>query len=239
VDLNQNFQTRKAASTANICLCTTEHIRNRLLAFNSKTFKINHGYNVSESAIKPVILPGQSSIKAMYAGNLAMPYIDWELIHVLVNENPGVDFIFVGPDRDDRVDGAKREVRKSENTFFIGRVKSNDLLSYYEAADILMVAYQERYHADQANPHKMMEYLGSGKMIVATFTAEFADLSNRNLLMMSRQNTDHSKIFSETLNDLIAWNADEKQQLRRAWALDNSYDKQLDRIENLLNAELH
>lgn len=235
VDLNQNFQTRKAAATANVCFCTTELIKSRLSVFNSKVFKINHGFNASALETQSVFLPGESAIKVLYAGNLSMPYIDWELIGVLVNDNPGVDFIFVGPEGDRHGDDAKQKVRVSKNTFFVGRVKSDDLLCYYRASDILLVAYKERYHADQANPHKVMEYMASGRILVSTYTDELRSMRDEQLICMSGTNAELPLLFSLALKNLLEWNGYDKAERRKKWAMNNTYDKQIERIEFIIN----
>jgi glycosyltransferase involved in cell wall biosynthesis len=238
VDLNQNFQTGLAAATADVCFCTTDQIRTRLMNFSSNVHKINHGFNAGALEAPTMTLPGDSRKKVLYAGNLAMPYIDWSIISIVVRDNPETDFIFVGPDAEGQGDenAIKLAVRESKNAYFIGRVSADSLQGYYRSADVLMVAYQERYHDDQANPHKMMEYLGSGKAVVATFTGEYLELHEKGLISMSKSNRDFPGNVAEVLGNLEHWNADARQALRRQWALDNAYDNQLERIQRLLKS---
>ena len=61
VDLNQDFETERAARSADICFCTTEQLRERLGIFNTKTFKITHGYNAPKDDVAPQ--PCQEEIK--------------------------------------------------------------------------------------------------------------------------------------------------------------------------------
>lgn len=235
VDLNQDFQTGRAAATADICFCTTELIRARLLEFNSKCYKINHGFNDITSAGGGVTLPGSSALKVAYAGNLAMQYIDWDVIHATVRDNPDIDFIFIGPDGNgEGGEISKQQVREAKNAYFPGRVRADDLALYYKSADILILAYKEKYHADQANPHKMMEYLGSGKMVVATFTAEYSGLKDKNLLSMTHSNLEFTANLKMVVDNLAFWNSSDKQLLRKEWAMQNTYEEQLGRIEGLL-----
>src|SRR5688572_10568166 len=44
VDYNQDFQTKRAASTADFCFCTSDVILNRLSGYSDRVHKINHGY---------------------------------------------------------------------------------------------------------------------------------------------------------------------------------------------------
>jgi hypothetical protein len=239
VDLNQDFQSESTARTATLCLCTTDAIKSRVIEYNPQTFKINHGFSV-RNTITPVKLPGQGPIKVVYAGNLAMPFIDWHLIHRIVSQNKNVDFIFIGPGEhfvsniDEQSKSEKLAVCKNENVFLTGKVESADLMNYLTAADILLIAYREKYHEHQANPHKMMEYLGSGKVVVATRTTEYQHLKNLNLIAMSDSNNDLPNLMDAVINNLYEWNAVDRQQSRKQIAQSNSYDNHISEVEKLL-----
>lgn len=240
VDLNQNFQVGRAASSADFCFCTTNHIRNRLLRYNINTHKIHHGFNVMDLTEEKSSLPGDNHTKAVYAGNLAMKYIDWILLDRLVNENPNVDFVFVGPNMESICvdldqERSKRIVAKATNSFAMGKCDPRELLRLLRAADILLVTYQERHHTDQANPHKMMEYFGVGKMIVATFTEEYLEQSSNGLFLMSASNASLPGLFRQALNELDHWNSPSKRSKRQSFAERNSYSCQIESIEQILN----
>ena len=130
---------------------------------------------------------------------------------------------------------AKQNVMKSSNAHFVGRVDSDSLQKYYQAADILLITYQEVFQHDQANPHKMMEYLGSGKMVIATFTSEYEDLSDKGLILMSRKNQEFKALFDQALQNLEFWNGESLQQARRSFGLANTYDRQIERIEKIIS----
>lgn len=241
VDLNQNFQMKTAASTASYCFCTTERIKQRMLKFNAKVTKINHGWNLPPRIDFSPPLPSERPM-ALYAGNLTMPFIDWVILRDIVLAHPEVDFLFIGPNTSPSRESllmavAKTTVFKSPNVRALGKVASDSLQHYYLQADLLLIAYQEEFHQDQANPHKMMEYLGSGKMVVCTFTEEFAELSDRGLLLMSDRNADFCRVFDAALEDLPFWNSNALIQTRRNFALENTYDKQLRRIQSVIGQE--
>jgi len=200
--------------------------------------KINHGFHVSNvSGAFPRL--SRRTI-AMYAGNLQMPCVDWVVLRDLVSSFEAVDFIFLGPvgqySPDNReMAEAKQDVMKNNNTHFLGRVDADALQKYYQMADILLIAYQEAFHQEQANPHKMMEYLGSGKMVVASFTSEYEDLSDKGLILMSKKNRKIKKHFHHALENLDFWNGDHLQQARRSFGLANTYDRQIERIEKIIS----
>ena len=123
----------------------------------------------------------------------------------------------------------KKEVLVLPNVYRLEKVASQELPALYQVADVLLITYQQAHHADQANPHKMMEYLGSGRTVVCTYTAEFD--SQRELTAMSTQNSDWSALLVKVINNLESWNAEELIDKRRALALENTYERQLDRME--------
>lgn len=236
VDLNQDFQFSRAAKTADVCFCTTGHIRQKMLLVNPNVYHINHGLSLGDESIQ-VKLPGNNR-KAIYVGNLAMPYLDWDILLKAATVNTQVDFVFVGPGKDDvdskvnQTHESKDRIRELSNVFFLDKVPSKYIQSYLKAADVLLVAYQEQYHVEQANPHKMMEYLASGKPIVATFTEEYTRLND--LICMSDRNAQWPEVFRQTVDHLQDCTLPEKVHARKAFALDNTYDKQIDRIEKMI-----
>lgn len=236
VDLDQSFQLRNAARTADLCIGTTKYIVSRLKEFNLNTHQITHGCNMPQK-IKEIILPGQNKIKALYAGNLKMKFLDWEVVHEVVIEHPEIDFVFVGPGMDtfnsrNRTEAFKFKISSLPNVFTIGRVSPDNLQSYYYSADLLFLAYQQEYHRDQANPHKVMEYLISGKPVVCTFTEEYQDVKS---IYMSSDNKDFGRRFRDVVENLEEVSTITQKEERLNYALNNTYDKQIDKIEALLN----
>lgn len=241
VDLSQNFETKRAAANADYCFCTTEFLKERLLNFNSRVFKIKHGYHFSGTADVTLTVPSIRT-RVYYVGNLSIPYIDWILLEEIVDGHQEVDFFFVGPGQDSfsdivEVRKAKQRVIDSTNTKFLGAVESDDLSIHYDSADILILVYQQCYHKQVANPHKMMEYLGCGRVIVATFTAEYQDVRQKGLMLMSDENSEFPEIFDRALKDLPYWNSQSMQKERKAYAMENTYAKQIDRIEQIICKE--
>lgn len=235
VDLNQNFHPQVAARTADICFCTTELILSNLKQFNLHSYKVHHG--VSENAFiekhqaNNEVIDRKKAITALYIGSLDMPYIDLDLAERLAKSFRDVNFFFVGPYKNEGE--FFQRMRNYGNCFFKGRVKSEELKKYTMQSDILLVFYKERYHKDQANPHKLMEYLASGKVIVATYTGEFKD--TRELVVMSQKNEDLPGLFQYAVEHLEDLNSCEQKQKRIEYARQHTYDKQLNKIESFIN----
>lgn len=235
VDLNMDFNVRVAAKTSSICFCTTSRIKKRLGKYNNNTFMINHGLSLPEKDVAVTILPGENRLKAVYVGNLLMKYLDWKILLQAAIKMSDVDFIFFGPGAssfdESSFDQDKKKIHDLHNVYFPGRISSDKIPAVLRASDVLLIAYKENHHSDQANPHKVMEYLYSGKPIVATYTEEYAE---KDLLQMTYRNHEWSGLLREVVSNLDKYNARDLADRRIAFALDNTYDQQIDRIEILL-----
>ena len=239
VDQNQDFQTDIAASSADFCFCVAESIERMLGKFSDKVYKIPHGFCVPDMTRSIGVSKSNGRLKAIYAGNLAIAYIDWPLLWRTIFSNPTVDFVFIGPGwnvfhDDPEILAAKKGISAQRNVLFLGRIDASELPNHYEQADILLVAYQERFQKDQvSNTHKMMEYLGSGKVVVATHTHEYRQLSP--LVVMSESNAAWPGRFKEVLENLQYFNSQELQTRRRHFARENSYERQIEKIEAVIS----
>lgn len=234
VDLNQDFETERAASSADMCLYTTNFIGDRLKKWNSNSHFIHHGYNQT-TIDDQIILPGENKMKIVYAGNLDMPFIDWDILLKCTSNFAHVDFIFIGPLTTGIRHYSKTKTLDQENVYPIGKVDSSILPAYYDSADALLICYDEKYHRDQANPHKMMEYLGSGKPIIATWTDCFSQLDD-DLIIMNRSNRALPGAISQFIDNKANYQSDTLTQKRRNFAIDHTYDNQLNKIEALCNS---
>ncbi|MEQ9298395.1 MAG: hypothetical protein RIF33_07525 [Cyclobacteriaceae bacterium] len=240
VDLNQDFQFELSASTADICIGVSQRIVSKLLPFNSNSFFINHGVVTHErSQNEPVILPGDRPIKALYLGNLSIPFLDWQTLYSCALHLDHVDFVFIGSNKDDfdpsrnHTHLQKKHLSKLPNAYFMKAIPSEMIPLYVDAADLLLICYQEKYHKNQAvNPHKTMEYLLSGKVIVATLTEEY--VSHGNLIPMTNSNSEYQSLLQEVTDKLGHYNNRHMMDARKALAMANSYDKQVEKIEQLI-----
>ncbi|MEQ9006987.1 MAG: glycosyltransferase, partial [Ekhidna sp.] len=235
VDLNQDFQTKRAASSADFCFGVTDEIINRLLKFNPRTFKISHALNIGEADVIAK-LPGKNKVKALYAGNLAMKHLDWQILYQASKQNIDLDFVFIGSGGSilaayNSTHVWKEKIMNLDNVFFLPPVSSDEIHSYLNAADILMVAYQQKHHKDQTDSHKILEYLNTGNPIVATFTAEY---EGRNLLNMVYQNEEWPGLVTNVAKNLTALNTSELVEKRKSFARSNTYEKRVEQIENIL-----
>ncbi|WKV13429.1 hypothetical protein [Marivirga harenae] len=233
VDLNQDFNTELAASTANLCIGVIPPLVQRLAKYNDNSFLIGHGVQKFNNQYESITLPGQNTVKALYIGNMDMPHIDWSLMNLLVNQCPKVDFVFLGSKSEHNQ--AINTLIKKANGFYLPSVPAKELPQYLITADVLLLAYQLAYDSEYATPHKMMEYLASGKMIMATWTAEYEELYQKELFYMSKSADEYLELFKNVVANLDAWNHTDKKKDRIHYALNYTYDKLIERMEQLMS----
>lgn len=234
VDLNQNFNPSIAALTADICFCTTRHIKILLDSYNSRCYMLRHGVSISTKLLQLSTyqdsLFDDDVIHAMYVGNLDMTYLDQDLIFNVISRQPDICFHLVGGYQ---VTGSLyRRLKQFKNVIWWGQVSSDLIPSLLQKADILMVAYQAEFHVEQANPHKMMEYLSSGKIIVSTYTEEFVEQAHLIAMSSAGTNSAYPQLFATVASDLRFFNSPKMQVARKDFASQNTYFKQLERIKS-------
>ena len=232
MDMNQDFQMRRAAKKANICFGVIPEIVEKLKKFNRKSFLVRHGVAIHPGNQKKVILPGTAKLKAMYTGSLDMQFINWNLLVKASKKFKEIDFIILGKDTGFHNSINKRKFLQLENVYLMDPVPSEELNGYLSEADILLLAYELEYYKNYATPHKLMEYLASGKPIVASLTKDYLD--NSELLYMGSNDVEWLDLLKKVIKNLEECSSPKIRNQRRMFALENTYDKQIQRIENLL-----
>jgi glycosyltransferase involved in cell wall biosynthesis len=239
VDLSEDKNIKLLNSTADIALASTQFILHQQRQFTEKAYYIGHG--VALPADLPAVnLPDEKKHpKVGYLGNLLIKYLDWQVIFNLVHNHPEVPFYFAGPyeasnlAKNSQPPAWLTKVREAPNTHFIGVLTQREIHAFLAKMDILLLAYQADKYKDQlANPHKLLEYLASGRVVLANWTEEYKD--KQDLLEMVKDNNQLPARFKKVIDNLSYYNRPEKQQARRTWVLANTYEKQIERIEKII-----
>jgi glycosyltransferase involved in cell wall biosynthesis len=242
VDLTQNYHVDEASRSADVCFAVNEQIYNLLKPHTNHLFKIPHGVAIS---INPTELNRKEkkrfekkNLHAIYIGNLEIPYLDIELLEKLIASHSELSFHLVGGyDENGKL---YRQLSKYENIFWWGKVSKEKIPTLLAHADIAILLYRARNEFERrqlTSSHKIMEYLASGKTIVATWTEEYAD--KRELFPMERTHAEYLERFADVVKRIEWYNSEENRAKRIAFAEEHSYDRQLFRIiqivENLFD----
>jgi len=206
---------------------------------------INHGLNEIfaikarkrlEDINKDIYPLVHSPLKIGYSGNLAIPYLDRELVLKLVKSNSNIEFHFFGSciSNDSIFKKWLDSLTVFSNVFLHGQVTIEELSGYLFSMDIMLLCYQpdnQNYHAE--NSHKINEYLSTGRPLLTTF---ISILKNSNFTYpISRENIALTeKSILDAIDELNSINSFKIKE-RISYALQFRYEEQAENILYLKN----
>lgn len=231
----------KIANNANVVFSVSQDILNKINTTTPKHF-INHGIDEiflqeKKSLEKPNYIKSDT-INVGYVGNLQMKLIDYENLLKTVRENPTIQFVFIGPDKKSNLGGTTKfneldTLKSFQNTYFTGELSKNELIKILPFFDVFWLCYNnKKYPIEVSNSHKILEYLSTGKVVVSNYISTY---KNETILEMVMDNNLLAEKLKEVSSQIVQYNSIEKQQQRIAFANENTYKKQLKRIEILIN----
>ncbi|MDW3211699.1 MAG: hypothetical protein R8N23_17660 [Reichenbachiella sp.] len=242
VDLNQTYERNILLKTADLGLTVTNSISKKLSTNKLIVHNIGHAcaqHISTSSSPDPKKLPGVNKVKAIYIGNLIRDAVDWEVLYQTAKKYQEVDFIYFGSD--------EREIKKLNenkdfhylwecyqltNTHFPGRIVANQIPQTLLLSNIQLIAFKTSFHKEQTNSHKILEYMQSGRVTVATYTEDFD--GNDELMVMSEHNHEYVSLFNKVLTSLDQFNSDGRMAKRKKLAQENSYEKKIELIDHLI-----
>lgn len=231
----------KISNSANVVFSVSPAILNKIITKTPKHF-INHGiddvfFQESKSLEKPNFIK-PDTINVGYVGNLQMKLIDYKNLIKTVQENPTINFVFIGPGKKSNLGGRQQfkkldSLKSFKNTFFAGEFSKTGLVKTLPFFDILWLCYNhKKYPIEVSNSHKILEYLSTGKVVVSNYISTY---KNELILEMVMDNNLLTEKIKEVTSQLDFYNSLENQQKRIAFAKENTYKKQIERIEVIIN----
>jgi hypothetical protein len=240
MDFHVDYQISRASKTANLCLGVTQGIVQKLKKYNLDSYFVQHGF----AAQPPTAFSLPSVVeskKAIYTGNLLMPFVNWPWLQALVQSQPDVHFFFIGSFGVSNLNEFAPEgplahieiIRKSKNVTLIGECTPSQIRYVLPQADVLFFAYRSAEFPEiLANTHKLMAYFDTGKPIVCSNVLEY--LGKNELLVMANSQEEFIANFEKVMQQYEYYNRTEWIEKRKSWASDNTYFRQIQRIENMV-----
>ncbi len=171
------------------------------------------------------------NITVGYMGNLGYKYLDVEVIVNIVKSHPEVRFEFIGPYIDSDLYEA---LKTANNCLFTGKIDSKDLPKALDNMDLFVMSYKCKDNpATLANPHKILEYLSTGRVIISHYIDEYKDLDD--LVVMAEDNPQLPALFSKVLTRLEFYNSPELVTARKNLARSNSYEEKIQFINKVIS----
>ena len=229
---------------ANLIFSVSENICKKFSNSGKQCHFINHGLNreFEENALRILnendFWKRSNKATVGYSGNLFIPFLDIPVLKKIVSDNPWVEFHFFGDTRFDEKNKEHIEwdyfLRNASNVVLHGFVHPKDLAQSLSSMDAFLLCYKpdyKNYHAE--NSHKVFEYLSTGKVLITTYLSIY---SSNPLMLMSGKNKNEElpAIFTNTIESLERYNSLALQKKRIALSLDNTYSRQIKRIEYLI-----
>jgi hypothetical protein len=120
-----------------------------------------------------------------------------------------------------------------KNTCLYGPLGHDQLIDKLYQMDLFLNFYLEDENpAARVNPHKMLEFLSTGKTVLSYYMDEYRD--NEDLLIMTRNKTEIPMLFDKIINNINAFNDPKNMSRRRDFALQNTYGNKITHINSLL-----
>ncbi len=238
-----------AAENADILFSVTKEILNKYAHLGVPRYLINHG--VSDSFFKlPVSNIIYNQINVGVSGNLTRVDIDRPTLISIIQHYPEITFHFWGvyDSKKSNISGSEDQDTKSfiqvlhkfKNVKLYGAVPTKELIRGYTTMHLFLICYNiQKDQSKGTNYHKVMEFLSTGKPVVSNNITAFHE--TQDLVYMSPErdsNKSLPELFRYVITNLNQLNSDALQTKRREYAYDNLYDKQIDRIEAILQGGL-
>ncbi len=242
------------AVTAGFCLGVSQSIVSLLQRSNPHSYFINHGLNAEFAALAKKRLTTLNSgipetkkvFTVGYIGNLLMEAPDRIVMKQIISSHPSLKFIFWGQyekGQDNMVAYEQKEVfdfieflKDCPNAELRGPKAQNILVTEIEPVDLFWMCYDlnRTWLWDGSNSHKILEYLATGQPGV---THHIDTYKNNDLLYMlnDTDNKAYPDLFASVIKKIENGEDEPLKKKRLQFALSNTYEKQIEYIEELIN----
>jgi hypothetical protein len=236
------------ARSADLVLSVAENILDRVDGHRNKHF-VHHGLgpdfvNAAQSLGAPW-QPHSGPLRVGYVGNLFIDQLDRRVFRSIVGENRDVEFHVWGPaapsesnvsaQSSKERDAFIRFLREAPNVRLRGVAPPSALARELHSMDAFLLCYDPRRDpAAGANSHKLLEYLSTGRLVVANHVSTYRRHDALLRMAPAGDNATLAAIFEHAMRNIADLNRADLHATRTRFALDQSYERQVDRIEALL-----
>ena len=247
VDLAQNKFAIDSANGAQIMFATAQEYMDYYTNLNIPKHLILHGLSEEFVVQSKITVERNNKIHFGLSGNWVRADVDRDCILKIVNENPEIVFEFWGSYKaiQSNIGGMDSFVndefiavlKNSKNVILHGPVHPSKLAKEYQRMDGFIVCYDIiKDQSRGTNYHKVMEYLSTGKVVVANNITTYAAITN--LIEMTSSRTDNDELpalFKKVVTNLKHYNNDNLSKFRQEFAFARQYPLQINKIEHFIN----
>jgi glycosyltransferase involved in cell wall biosynthesis len=235
----------RAALEADLVLSVSESILGPLRKIQAAAHIVPHGVApafVELAASNEDWHPPTDGIKVGYTGNLTRAFIGTDVILELARTYPEISFYFWGS-----TDGCANSFESAvfirgldalPNCHLRGALGTAELADEMKAMDAFLLAYRTHpTESDLSNSHKLLEYLSTGRVVIASPLSEYADEAPDVIrFAVNNDIPSFQTAFADMLHRLEELNSSALGRTRRDIALANTYRHHWQCIRALLVA---
>ena len=250
VDHNLERCMPPVAKSADLIFSTSHKILEYMCPSGTRGIFIHHGLNATFEQFARLQLERVSDAeeaepfrgRIAFWGSLYKESLDRRKVLELVRSFPNYIFLCWGANsmvqnnlagkNDAEVAEFIEALSSSPNVRMMGPGMAEDFIAEVPGIDILLnVEFEYSARWDNGNPHKLMEYLSTGKPVFSTPALIYADTD---LLFVARDE-DVVTDFKKLVGDWTIWSDNKESVKRIEFALRNTYRQQIERIESHIN----
>lgn len=241
--------------SATISLAVSDTIYDRMKQSGKPVYMIGHGLQRGFVKAAEELLNNENAfsvskkIIAGYTGNLRMEALDRQTMMQVIEQNPEVKFVFWGSykTKDLNLGGLNNNdadafisfLERKNNVELKGVVNSEQLQEQMKEADLFWLCWKIGVNAlwDGSNSHKILEYLSTGRPVVAHHVSSY---QHTDLLYMLpvKDNNGYRELFQQTVELVKRGETKETIRKRLETAVEKSYSGQIREIERFINENL-
>jgi hypothetical protein len=229
-------------SSSDFTFAPSDLILNKFKGIKSKQWlhKINHGL-ADVFCISKTNKTQNNPLKIGYVGNLTSQSIRLDLLLKIIVEHSSIEFILIGPLGRSNISAQEfdaataQKVIQLDNVKHLGPLAPEAYHNEIEQLDGFIVCYDSD-PISISNSHKILEYLSTGKVIFSGPIDEY--LRYPELVISASKIESLPTLFSKEIIRIDSHNTIVSQQKRIAYAQNNTYSKQVKRIEQILSHHL-
>ncbi|MHA4808311.1 glycosyltransferase family protein [Flavitalea flava] len=188
-------------------------------------------------------------VKIGFSGNLLRPDIDRKIFLEILSANRETIFECwgsyasnqsnIGGTDDQSTADFITALRSLPNVILHGAVPAGELANEIRKMDAFLICYDiKKDQSGGTNYHKIMEYISTGKVIISNNVTTYQ--GQEELVQMTNEREDNLKLpdlFKEVIGRLDHYNSPSMQKKRLEFAKDNTYKRQIERIEFYVNGK--
>jgi hypothetical protein len=238
----------KIINSSDIIFSVSKIILDRVRSFSSDVpvHFINHGLSsafVFPKKINPDI--PLNGVNICYIGNLLINSLDRKTFRIIIEKNETISFTFFGNfnindyksynHKDEEIKDFVHFLKTKKNVTLKEVCEPSYIAQKLSLFDAFLVLLDNKKDINKgSNSHKIIEYLSTGKVVISSYISTYDN--SPSLIEMCDENSNEMfpELFKRVVSNLEYYNSNKFQHARIEFALDNTYDKQIQRIERAL-----